>query len=124
MNNSRAQSKAERTECMRVANRIIAGRLPMIAGIGAIRTEDCIEFGQIAKDNGASAILMGAPYYAVPTQQELADHALAVDREVDLPIMLYNYPGRTGTSSGGPAEALPPQPPRGESDLSRNMASL
>ena len=93
-----AQSKAERTECMQVANRVIAGRLPMIAGIGAIRTEDCIEFGQIAKDNGASAILMGAPYYAVPTQQELADHSLAVDREIDLPIMLYNYPGRTGTT--------------------------
>ena len=93
-----AQSRSERTECMQVANQIIAGRLPMIAGIGAIRTEDCIELGQIAKDNGASALLMGAPYYAVPTQQELADHSLAVDRAVDLPIMLYNYPGRTGTS--------------------------
>ncbi len=95
-----AQSKAERTKCMQVANRIIAGRLPMIAGIGAIRTEDCIEFGQIAKDSGAAAILMGAPYYAVPTQQELADHSLAVDSAVDLPIMLYNYPGRTGTTMG------------------------
>ncbi len=93
-----AQGKQERTKCMQVANRIIAGRLPMIAGIGAIRTEDCIEFGQIAKQNGASAILMGAPYYALPTQQELADHALAVDQAVDLPIMLYNYPGRTGTA--------------------------
>ncbi len=95
-----AQSKAERTKCMQVANRIIAGRLPMIAGIGAIRTEDCIEFGQIAKDSGAAAILMGAPYYAVPTQHELADHSLAVDSAVDLPIMLYNYPGRTGTTMG------------------------
>ncbi len=93
-----AQDKQERTKCMQVANRIIAGRLPMIAGIGAIRTEDCIEFGQIAKQNGASAVLMGAPYYALPTQQELADHALAVDQAVDLPIMLYNYPGRTGTA--------------------------
>jgi len=93
-----AHSKAERTQCIQVASQVIAGRLPMIAGIGAIRTEDCIEFGLIAKENGASAILMPAPYYAVPTQQELADHALAVDRAVDLPIMLYNYPGRTGTT--------------------------
>ena len=92
-----AQSKKERTECMQAAIQIIAGRLPMIAGIGAIRTEDCIEFGQIAKENGASAILMGAPYYALPTQQELAIHCLAVDRAINLPIMLYNYPGRTGT---------------------------
>src|SRR5690606_18619820 len=38
------------------------------------------------------------PYYAVPTQQELIDHALAVDEAVKLPIMLYNYPGRTGTT--------------------------
>lgn len=93
-----AQSNAERAQCMQVANRIIAGRLPMIAGIGAIRTEDCIELGQIAKDNGAAGLLMGAPYYAVPTQRELADHALAIDDAIGLPIMLYNYPGRTGTT--------------------------
>jgi 4-hydroxy-tetrahydrodipicolinate synthase len=92
------QSKEERTKLVRVAKEIIAGRLPMIVGIGAIRTEECIEFGQIAKTNGADAILMNAPYYAVPTQSELAEHALAVDRAVDLPIMLYNYPGRTGTT--------------------------
>ena len=92
-----AQSKEERTEVMRVAKEVIADRLPLIVGIGAIRTEDCIEFGQIAKANGADAILMNAPYYAVPTQSELAEHALAVDRAVNLPIMLYNFPGRTGT---------------------------
>ena len=92
-----AQSKEERIEIMRVAKEVIANRVPMIVGIGAIRTENCIEFGQIAKVNGADAVLMNAPYYAVPTQSELAEHALAVDRAVDLPIMLYNFPGRTGT---------------------------
>ena len=69
----------------------------MIAGIGAIRTEDCIQLGQMARDHGADAILMNAPYYAVPTQSELAEHALAIDHAVNLQIMLYNYPGRTGT---------------------------
>ena len=92
-----AQSKEERVELMGLAREVLQGRLPLIIGIGAIRTEDCIEYGLIARDNGADAILMPAPYYAVPTQLELADHALAVDREVNLPIMLYNYPGRTGT---------------------------
>lgn len=91
------QSKEERAEVMRAANEIIANRLPLIVGIGAIRTEDCIEFGQTAKAYGADAILMNAPYYAVPTQSELVEHALAVDRAVNLPIMLYNFPGRTGT---------------------------
>jgi len=93
-----AHSKEERTKCMQTANEVIAGRLQMIAGIGAIRTEECIEFARIAKASGADAILMNAPYYAVPTQHELAEHALAVDRAVNLPIMLYNYPGRTGTT--------------------------
>lgn len=93
-----AQSKEERTEVMRVAREIIANRLPLIVGVGAIRTEDCIEYGTLAKAHGADAILMNAPYYAVPTQSELAVHALAVDAAVDLPIMLYNFPGRTGTA--------------------------
>ena len=50
------QSTEERTRCMQVAKEIIAGRLPMIVGIGAIRTEECIDFGHIAKANGADAI--------------------------------------------------------------------
>ncbi len=92
-----AQTKGERIELMRIAHEVIADRLPMIVGVGAIRTEDCIEYGKIARETGADAILMSAPYYAVPTQLELASHALAVDHAVGLPIMLYNYPGRTGT---------------------------
>ena len=52
--------------------------------------EDCIEYGQLAKSDGADAILMSAPFYAAPNQTELANHALAIDREVNLPIMLYN----------------------------------
>jgi len=92
------QTVEERTESIRIAKSVIAGQVPMIAGIGAIRTEDCIQLGQMARDHGADAILMNAPYYAVPTQSELAEHALAIDHAVNLPIMLYNYPGRTGTT--------------------------
>ena len=92
-----AQSKEERVELMGLGKEVLKQRLPLIVGVGAIRTEDCIEYGLLAKENGADAILMPAPYYADPTQLELSNHALAVDREVNLPIMLYNYPGRTGT---------------------------
>ncbi len=92
-----AQSKEERVGLGKLANQTIKDRLPLIVGVGAIRTEDCIEYGQLAKSNGADAILMSAPFYAMPNQVELANHALAIDREVNLPIMLYNYPGRTGT---------------------------
>lgn len=97
-----AHTKEERVALMQKARDVIGGRLPLIVGIGAIRTEDCIEFGLLAKQNGADAILMNAPYYAVPTQQELIDHALAIDTAVDLPIMLYNFPGRTGTTMEEP----------------------
>jgi len=93
-----AQSREERIELMNTAREVIKGRLPLIVGIGAIRTEDCIDYGLQARAAGADAILMPAPYYAVPTQLELANHALAIDRDVNLPIMLYNYPGRTGTT--------------------------
>ena len=92
-----AQSSDERVELMKLAKEAIKGRLPLIVGVGAIRTEDCIDYGLAAKENGADAILVNAPYYAVPTQLELASHALAIDRAVNLPILLYNYPGRTGT---------------------------
>ena len=92
-----AQSSEERVELMRLAKEAIKDRVPLIVGVAAIRTEDCIEFGKAAKESGADAILVNAPYYAVPTQLELASHALAIDRAVNLPILLYNYPGRTGT---------------------------
>ena len=92
-----AQSREERLELVRLAVEHVAGRLPIIVGVGAIRTEDCIDYGVNARDLGADAILVNAPYYACPTQLELVNHALEIDRAVDLPILLYNYPGRTGT---------------------------
>jgi 4-hydroxy-tetrahydrodipicolinate synthase len=92
-----AQSAQERIRLMHLAKEVFAGRVPLIVGVGAIRTEDCIAYAQEAKQAGADAILVNAPYYAVPTQLELAAHALAIDRAVDMPILLYNYPGRTGT---------------------------
>jgi 4-hydroxy-tetrahydrodipicolinate synthase len=89
-----AQSQQERFHLMGLAKQIIGDRLPLIIGTGAIRTEDSIEFATEAKRIGASALLVTTPPYAYPTGREIALHALAIDRAVDLPVILYNYPGR------------------------------
>lgn len=89
-----AQSMEERIEMMGMAKEMINGRLPMIVGTGAIRTEDSIEYAKVAKGIGADALLIATPPYAYPTGREIALHALAVDRAANLPAMLYNYPGR------------------------------
>lgn len=89
-----AQSPDERVEMMRLAKDVIKGRLPMIIGTGAIRTEDSIYFAEQAKAVGADALLITTPPYAVPTGRENALHALAIDRAANLPVVLYNYPGR------------------------------
>ena len=89
-----AQSTEERVEMMTRCAKLIDGRLPMIIGTGAIRTEDSIEFAVEAKKAGADALLIATPPYAYPTGREIALHALAIDRAANLPAMLYNYPGR------------------------------
>ena len=89
-----AQTTAERVELMAFCSSLIKGRLPLIVGTGAIRTEDSIKFALAAKDAGADALLVATPPYAYPTSREIALHALAIDRAANLPVMLYNYPGR------------------------------
>ncbi|MDO7558043.1 MAG: dihydrodipicolinate synthase family protein [Loktanella sp.] len=89
-----AQSMDERLEMMDRASALIAGRVPMIIGTGAIRTEDSIIYALAAKKAGADALLVATPPYAYPTAREIALHALAIDKAVNLPVMLYNYPGR------------------------------
>ena len=89
-----AQTAQERVWMMKRATDLIMGRVPVIIGTGAIRTEDSIEFALAAKAHKADAILVATPPYAYPTGREIALHALAVDRAANLPVMLYNYPGR------------------------------
>jgi 4-hydroxy-tetrahydrodipicolinate synthase len=95
-----AQTKQERFDLMHFMQKQIAGRVTYIVGTGAIRTEEAIEFAQEAVSAKADAILVASPPYAVPTEAEVAQHALAIDRAANLPIMLYNYPGRMGVSMG------------------------
>jgi len=89
-----AQTMEERIWMMARVKALIAGRVPLIVGTGAIRTEDSVDYARHAKLHGADALLVATPPYAYPTGREIALHALAIDREANLPVMLYNYPGR------------------------------
>jgi 4-hydroxy-tetrahydrodipicolinate synthase len=95
-----AQTFEERVEMMHLANEIIDKRVPLMIGVGATRTEEAVMLAKAAKEAGANSILINSPPYAVPTDLENAMHALQIDRAANLPVMLYNYPHRTGTNMG------------------------
>ncbi|RZI87797.1 MAG: dihydrodipicolinate synthase family protein [Pseudomonas sp.] len=95
-----AHTAQERFDLAAQAKDVLHRRLPLIVGTGAIRTEDSVAYAEAAKAIKADALLVGSPPYALPTQQEVAEHILAVDRAAGLPIMLYNYPARMGVHMG------------------------
>src|SRR5579862_2462145 len=74
------------------------GRVPVIAGTGANATAEALELHQIAKKAGAPACLSVNPYYNKPTQEGMYRHFMTLADRVDLPIVLYNIPGRTGVT--------------------------
>jgi 4-hydroxy-tetrahydrodipicolinate synthase len=75
-----------------------AGRIPVVAGTGANATAEAIHLTRYAKDVGADGSLQVCPYYNKPTQEGLYRHFAAIAEAVDLPMVLYNIPGRTGVS--------------------------
>lgn len=74
------------------------GRIPIIAGTGSNNTSEAISLTRHAKETGADGSLIITPYYNKPTQQGLYDHYKAILEEVDIPIIIYNVPSRTGVS--------------------------
>ena len=95
-----AETVEERLEIARFVVERAKGRLPVFIGTGALRTPDSLALAAGAKAMGADGILLGTPPYSVPTERENALNALAIDRAADLPIILYNYPGRMGVEMG------------------------
>ena len=95
-----AQTMEERFELMKFIHQQIRGRTSYIVGTGAFRTEESIEYAKAALAAGADALLVATPPYSIPTERENAMHALAIDRVANLPILLYNYPGRMGAMMG------------------------
>ena len=71
------------------------GRVPVIAGTGSNSTAEAIEYSEHAKKAGADAALVVVPYYNKPTQEGLYQHFAAIAQAVDIPILVYNIPGRT-----------------------------
>jgi len=85
----------EHGELIRVAVEAVKGHIPVIAGTGGNSTSEAIELTRHAKSVGASATLQVVPYYNKPTQEGLYRHFRTIAETVDLPVILYNVPGRT-----------------------------
>jgi 4-hydroxy-tetrahydrodipicolinate synthase len=85
----------EHGELIRVAVEAVKGHIPVIAGTGGNSTREAIELTRHAKSVGAAATLQVVPYYNKPTQEGLYRHFRQIAETVDLPVILYNVPGRT-----------------------------
>jgi len=85
----------EHCELIRVAVETVRGRVPVVAGTGGNSTTEAIELTAFAKGVGADATLQVVPYYNKPTQEGLYQHFRKVAESIDLPVILYNVPGRT-----------------------------
>jgi 4-hydroxy-tetrahydrodipicolinate synthase len=85
----------EHCELIKLAVDHVAGRIPVIAGTGGNSTSEAIELTHYAKEVGADASLQVVPYYNRPTQEGMYQHFRRIAEAVDLPVILYNVPGRT-----------------------------
>lgn len=90
-------SHEEQQKCIRFAIERVAGRIPVIAGTGSNNTKEALSLTKYAKEVGADGALLITPYYNKPTAEGQILHFGSIAKAVDIPIMLYNVPGRTGT---------------------------
>lgn len=89
-------SPSEHEEVIRRTIKIAHGRVSVIAGTGSNSTIEAIEYSRDAAEHGADGLLIVAPYYNKPSQEGLYQNYAAIARAVDLPIVIYNIPGRCG----------------------------
>lgn len=88
----------ERKQVMKIACEVINKRVPFIPGTGSTNHAETLELSKYAQEIGADAVMVIAPYYLRPSQQGLFLHFSAVAATIDLPIILYNIPGRTAVN--------------------------
>jgi 4-hydroxy-tetrahydrodipicolinate synthase len=90
-------SVAENGEILRAVKEAVGGRATVVAGVGSHATAHSVELAQQAAELGADGVLLVTPYYNKPSQDGLRHHFGTVARATDLPVMLYDVPGRTAT---------------------------
>ena len=122
-----AMGEAEDRLVIETVARISDGRVPVVAGSGSNSTEMAIKYTKMAREAGADGSLQVAPYYNKPTQEGLFRHFAAIAESTDLPILLYNIPGRTAVTIEAHTMARLAEIPNivgvKESTLSMNMVS-
>lgn len=89
-------SHSEHKKVIERVVKTVAGQSPVIAGAGSNSTAEAIELAEFARKTGADATLQVCPYYNKPMQEGFFEHFKAIAEEVDLPVVLYNIPGRCG----------------------------
>ena len=121
-----AMSHAEDRLVISTVVRVANGRVPVIAGTGSNSTETAIKYTRMAEEVGADGSLQVSPYYNKPTQEGLYRHFAAVAENTNLPIILYNIPGRTSVTIDAETTARLAEIPNivgtKEATLSMNMA--
>jgi 4-hydroxy-tetrahydrodipicolinate synthase len=122
-----AMSEAEDRVVVGTVVRIANGRVPVIAGTGSNSTDMAIKYTKMAQEVGADGSLQVAPYYNKPTQEGLYRHFAAIAESTELPLVLYNIPGRTGVTISAETMARLAEIPNivgvKDSTLSMNMIS-
>ncbi|HEY0129701.1 MAG TPA: 4-hydroxy-tetrahydrodipicolinate synthase, partial [Rubrobacteraceae bacterium] len=122
-----AMSEGEDRLVIGTVVRVSGGRVPVVAGTGSNSTDMAIKYTKMAQEEGADGSLQVAPYYNKPTQEGLYRHFSAVADSTDLPIILYNIPGRTSVTISAETIARLAEVPNivgvKESTLSMNMVS-
>jgi 4-hydroxy-tetrahydrodipicolinate synthase len=93
-----ALTRAERERVIEVAVEAVNGRVPFMAGTGSNNHEETLHLTRFAQRAGADAVLVVTPYYNRPSQEGLFQHFSAVAAAVDVPVVLYNIPGRTAVN--------------------------
>ena len=121
-----AMSEEEDRVVISTVVRVANGRVPVIAGSGSNSTDMAIKYTRTAEEAGADGSLQVAPYYNKPTQEGLYRHFATIAESTDLPIILYNIPGRTSVTISAETTARLAEIPNivgtKEATLSMNMA--
>lgn len=86
----------ERRAVLKTTLEIARGRVPVVPGTNAGSTREVVALSREAEELGCDGVMLAAPYYSLPRPAELRAHIKAVNDAIGIPIMLYNYPGRTG----------------------------